>query len=54
VVRRVWKAKMHDDDRVISTGRSYIECSDNALSTGIWDVAPGTAAPYYITSEEED
>jgi hypothetical protein len=49
----IWKAKLHDDDRVIATGSGYIECSDNALATGVWDAAPGTSAPYYITSEEE-
>lgn len=35
---------------VIAKGATYRECADAALKTGLWDCAPGTVAPYYITT----
>jgi hypothetical protein len=43
----MWQAKMHDDDRVIAEAEGILECVAAADATGIWDMAPGSAAPYY-------
>lgn len=42
--------------RVIAQGKSYCECSDNALATGVWadfdSPEGGSVAPYFITTEQ--
>lgn len=45
-----WRAICRDTGKVVATGRTYLQCSDRALATGIWDQAPGTVAPYYLTT----
>lgn len=47
----LWVARMHDTDRIIAYGTTYMECSQNAADTGIWDMSPGSCAPYYISKE---
>lgn len=46
----MWKAKLHTTNETIATGDSYLECSENAMKTGLWDFKPGTVSPYYITT----
>jgi hypothetical protein len=47
-------AIMHESGEKIASGETYAECSINAMIAGVWDVAPGTSAPYCITKEEEN
>jgi hypothetical protein len=46
----MWFAIMHSDDKVIATGNTFRECREEADETKIWDMAPGTCAPYIFTT----
>ena len=41
---------MHDGEKVIAEGTTFKLCQENAEKTKVWDMAPGTVAPYYITT----
>lgn len=46
----VYYAIIHETEKVIASAENFHECSDRAIETKVWDLAPGTAAPYYITT----
>lgn len=50
----MFKAIMHESGETIACGETYAECSINAMIAGVWNVEPGTSAPYYIMKEEEN
>ncbi|WP_293006899.1 hypothetical protein [Nitrosomonas sp.] len=45
-----WFAIRRSDSEVIADGETYLECSDAAASASGWDKAPGTVAPYFMTT----
>jgi hypothetical protein len=46
-----WIAIRKSNDGVIAAGESYLECSDAATAASGWNRAPGTVAPYFITTD---
>jgi len=46
----LFKAKRRCDDTVIATGLTHTDCMTRVDKLNIWDKAPGTVAPYYITT----
>jgi len=46
----MYYAIMHDDDKVIAEAHTFKQCQIEADETKIWDMAPGTVAPYCITT----
>jgi len=44
----MWYAIMNR--RVIASGQSYVECSEAAANTGLWDKRPNSVAPYHFTN----
>lgn len=49
----MYYAITHLDDRIIARGETFKECQAAADKTGLWDKAPGTAAPYFYTTKED-
>jgi hypothetical protein len=43
-------AIMHCDDKVIAEAQTWKECQELADDTKIWNMLPGTCAPYYVTT----
>lgn len=43
-------AIMHKSGKVVATGETFGECADEVDELKIWDMAPGSVAPYYITT----
>lgn len=48
----MWYAKMHNRNLVIAEAPTERECRALADATKIWDMKPGTVAPYYFTDIE--
>ena len=47
----MYYAIMHDTEEVIAKGETFRDCVEAADATGKWGKAPGTAAPYFYTTE---
>ena len=45
-----WYAIRRSDSSVIAEGETYAECSDAAANASGWNKAPGTVAPYFMTT----
>lgn len=50
----MYYAKLHLNDKVIAEADSFSDCQKLADATGLWDFAPGSAAPYYFTTIPPD
>lgn len=46
----MWYAQMNNTGKIIAEGATMQEVSDYALSTGVWNRAPGSVAPYILTT----
>lgn len=46
----MWYAKMHERNLVIAEAPTERECRALTEALKIWDMKPGTVAPYYYTS----
>ena len=46
----MYYAIMHCDNKVIAEAQTEKECRELAYDTKIWNMLPGTCAPYVITS----
>lgn len=47
----MYYAVMRATGRLIAQDATYLSCSQAAKATGVWDMAPGTVAPYYLTTQ---
>lgn len=50
----MYYAKLHLNNKVIAEAEKFSDCQKLAEETGVWDFAPGSVAPYYLTNISPD